>query len=205
ELIAAAAASSETGDGYGNGAYLTVSDSATMTWADLPGQHTAKALIKSLRTCYTWHGNLYNEIRKAQHETDKLDFTVGAPWFDRFFALNANSSRPDVEGEDQSRQLAAFDKWAIDFLQWFQELCWSGSAREQLADIRDKTFSLAEGLKPDESREYIETLDELIIGQSLVKREQWRESVDLLKNSLADSKHRLEGVVGVVNSLQQII
>jgi len=48
-------------------------------------------------------------------------------------------------------------------------------------------------------------LESLVIGESLAKREKWRQSIDLLKNKLADSKHRLEGTVGLINNLFEII
>lgn len=205
ELIAGAAVTAETGIGYGNGAYLTVSDGSVMTWEDLPGEKTSKALKAALRTSYTWYFNIYNELRESQRYDSKKSFTKGAPWFDRFFALSDQSNRSDVESEEQSRQIAAFDKWCVDYLQWFQQLCWSGSAREQLADIRDDSFKPYEGLEPDSGRPYIESLEKLIIGQTLAKREKWKDSIDLLKNNLADSKHRLEGVIGLINNLYDII
>ena len=31
------------------------------------------------------------------------------------------------------------------------------------------------------------------------------QSIDLLKNKLADSKHRLEGTIGLINNLYDII
>ena len=205
ELIAAAAVSAEAGSGYGNGAYLTVSDDSLMSWEDFPGELTSKSLKSTLRTCYTWHFNLYNELREAQRFDSKNSFAKAAPWFDRFFSLSNRTNRPDIEGEDQSRQIAAFDKWSVDFLQWFQQLCWSGTAREQLADIRDVSFKPYDGLEPDISRVYLESLERLVIGQTLAKREKWRDSIDLLKNHLADSKHRLEGTVGLINNLYEII
>lgn len=205
EVIAGAAITAESGIGYGNGAYLTVSDDNLMTWEDLPGEKTGASLKSALRTCYAWHFNIYNELREAQRFSSKKSFTKGAPWFDRFFALSERTNRPDIENEDQNKQIAAFDKWAVDFLQWFQQLCWSGSAREQLADIRDDVFKPYQGLEPDSTRPYIESLEDLIIGQTLAKREKWRDSIDLLKNNLADSKHRLEGVTGLINNLYEII
>ena len=81
----------------------------------------------------------------------------------------------------------------------------NGAAREQLADIRDDSFTNASGLEPDPSRSYEETLDALVIGQTLAKREKWRQSIDLLKNKLADGKHRLEGTIGLINNLYDII
>jgi hypothetical protein len=119
--------------------------------------------------------------------------------------LSNRTNRPDIEGEDQSKQIAAFDKWSVDFLQWFQQLCWSGTEREQLADIRDSSFKTYDGLEPDISRAYLESLEKLVIGQTVAKREKWRDSIDLLKNHLADSKHRLEGTVGLINNLYEII
>lgn len=205
ELIAGAAVSADPGVGYGNGAYLTVSDDNIITWEDLPGEFTSNALKAALRTCYAWHFNIYNELREAQRYDSKKSFTRGAPWFDRFFALSDHTNRPDVESEEQSRKIAAFDKWSVDYLNWFQQLCWSGSAREQLADIRDITFKPYEGLEPDRSRQYIESLERLVIGQTLAKREKWRDSIDLLKNSHADKKHRLEGVIGLINNLYDLI
>lgn len=205
ELIAAAAVSAEPGIGYGNGAYLTVSDDSVMTWEDIPGDKTSKSVKSALRTCYAWHFNIYNELREAQRFDSKKSFTKGAPWFDRFFTLSEGNNRPDIEAEDQSKKIAAFDKWSVDFLQWLQEICWSGSAREQLADIRDDLFENYQGLEPDASRPYIESLENLIIGQTLAKREKWRNSIDLLKNNLADRKHRIEGVVGLINNLYEII
>jgi len=204
-LIAAAAVSAETGVGYGNGAYLTVSDDNVMTWEDLPGEGTSTSLRSALRTCYAWHFNLYNELRESQRFDSKKSFAKGAPWFDRFFALNDGTNRPDVESEAESKQIAAFDKWSVDFMQWIQEICWSGSAREQLADIRDHVFKAYQGLEPDASRQYAESLEKLVIGQTLAKRENWRDSIDLLKNNLADKKHRLEGVIGLINNLYEII
>jgi hypothetical protein len=205
ELIAAAAVSAEPGVGYGNGAYLTVSDESVMTWEDIPGEITSKSVKSALRTCYAWHFNIYNELREAQRFESKKSFTKGAPWFDRFFTLSEGTNRPDVESEEQSKKIAAFDKWSVDFLQWLQELCWSGSAREQLADIRDDVFKNYQGLEPDTSRQYIESLENLVIGQTLAKREKWRDSIDLLKNNLADRKHRIEGVIGLINNLYEII
>jgi len=205
ELIAAAAVSAATGSGYGNGAYLTVSDDSLMSWEDFPGELTSTSLKTTLRTCYAWHSNFYNELREAQRFDSKNSFTKAAPWFDRFFSLSNRTNRPDIEGEDQSKQIAAFDKWSVDFLQWFQQLCWSGTKREQLADIRDATFKTYDGLEPDISRAYLESLEKLVIGQSVAKREKWRDSIDLLKNHLADSKHRLEGTVGLINNLYEII
>ncbi len=205
ELIAAAAVSAEPGVGYGNGAYLTVSDGTVMTWEDIPGEATSKSVKSALRTCYSWHFNIYNELREAQRFESKKSFTKGAPWFDRFFSLSERTNRPDVESEEQSKKIAAFDKWSVDFLQWLQELCWSGSAREQLADIRDDVFKNYQGLEPDSSRPYIGSLEKLVIGQTLAKREKWRDSIDLLKNNLADRKHRIEGVVGLINNLYKII
>ena len=205
ELIAAAAVSSESGSGYGNGAYLTVSDDSLMTWEDFPGKYTAQSLKATLRTCYAWHFNIYNELREAQRFDSKSSFTNAAPWFDRFFSLSDRTNRPDIESEEQSRQIAAFDKWSVNFLQWFQQLCWSSSAREQLADIRDDSFNPYDGLEPDLSRDYLESLDHLVIGQTLAKREKWRDSIDLIKNNLADSKHRLEGTIGLINNLYEII
>jgi hypothetical protein len=205
ELIAAAAVAGEPGVGYGNGAYLTVSDGSLMTWEDLPGDMTAMTLKSAVRTCYAWHNNIYNELREAQRYNSKKSFTIGAPWFDRFFALSPRTNRPDIEDDEENRRIAAFDKWSVDFLRWFQQLCWSGSAREQLADIRDDSFKPYEGLEPDSARIYIESIEKLIIGQTLAKREKWRESIDLLKNRLADSKHRLEGVIGLINNLYETI
>lgn len=205
ELIAGAAVTADTGIGYGNGAYLTVADDNIITWDDLPGEFTSKALKAALRTCYAWHFNIYNELREAQRYDSKKSFTRGAPWFDRFFSLSEQTNRPDLESEEESRKIAAFDKWSVDFLRWFQQLCWSGSAREQLADVRDITFNAYEGLEPDRSRQYIESLERLVIGQTLAKREKWRDSIDLLKNTLADTKHRLEGVIGLINNLYELI
>ena len=81
----------------------------------------------------------------------------------------------------------------------------SGTAREQLADIRDHEFVHSQGYEPDSNRDYEESLESLVIGQSLAKREKWRHSIDLLKNTLADTKHRLEGTIGLVNNLFDII
>lgn len=205
ELIASAAVSAETGTGYGNGAYLTVSDDSVITWEDLPGDKTSSCLRAALRTAYVWHFNIYNELRESQLRDSKKSFTRGAPWFDRFFTLARRTNRPDIESETQNRQITAFDKWSVDFLRWFQQLCWSGSAREQLADIRDDSFDPADGLEPDPTRPYIESIESLIIGQSLASREKWRDSIDLLKNCLADRKHRLEGTIGLINNLYEII
>jgi hypothetical protein len=205
ELIAAAAVPAEIGSGYGNGAYLTVSDNNEITWEDLPGDLTSKSLRATLRTCYAWHYNLYNELREAQRYSSKSLFAKVAPWFDRFFSLSTRTNRPDVEIDIQSRQIAAFDNWSVDFLLWFQQICWSGSTREQLADIRDDSFSPYNGLEPDISRPYLESLEKLLIGQTLAKREKWRDSIDLLKNNLADHKHRIEGVIGIINNLYEII
>ena len=58
------------------------------------------------------------------------------------------------------------------------------AAREQLADIRDDSFTIASGLEPDQSRFYEENLDSLVIGETLAKREKWRQSIDLLKINL---------------------
>ena len=176
-----------------------------MTWEDIPGEITSESVKSALRTCYAWHFNIYNELREAQRFESKKSFTKGAPWFDRFFTLSEGTNRPDVESDEQSKKIAAFDKWSVDFLQWLQELCWSGSAREQLADIRDDVFKNYQGLEPDTSRQYIESLENLVIGQTLAKREKWRDSIDLLKNNLADRKHRIEGVIGLINNLYEII
>jgi len=205
ELIAAAAVTAETGAGYANGAYLTVSDDNIFVWDDIPGDATKSALRAALRTTWSWYHNLYNEIREAQRASTVKSFTVGAPWFDRFFKISDRTNRPDVETEDQNAAVSAFDKWSVDFLRWFQELCWSGSAREQLADIRDDLYVNAEGLDPDPRRAYQENLEGLVIGHSFSKREKWRDSIDLLKNNLADNKHRLEGLKGLINNLYEII
>ena len=67
------------------------------------------------------------------------------------------------------------------------------------------SFKDYEGLEQDLSRAYVESLERLVIGQTLAKREKWRDSIDLLKNQLADTKHRLEGTVGLINNLYEII
>jgi len=205
ELMASAAIAAEVGEGYGNGAYLTVSDDPLTTWEDIPGSSTASALKSGLRTAYAWYYNIYNEIRDAQRLSSKKSFTRGAPWFDRFYTLNGQGNRPDIDSEEESRKILAFDKWVVDFLSWIQQTCMNGAAREQLADIRDDSFTNASGLEPDPSRSYEETLDALVIGQTLAKREKWRQSIDLLKNKLADGKHRLEGTIGLINNLYDII
>lgn len=201
ELIASAAIDADVGLGYGNGAYLTVSDDSVMTWEDIPGEFTAKALKASLRTAFAWYFNFYNELREAQRMSSKKSFTRGAPWFDRFFTLNGSGNRPDIEGEDESRKIYDFDKWVVDFLSWFQQIGITGSAREQLIDVRECSFVSADGLEPSKDRIYEENLADLVIGQSLAKREKWRNSIDLIKNNLADSKHRLEGTVGLINNI----
>lgn len=205
ELISAAAITADVGIGYGNGAYLTVSDDAVMTWEDIPGELTSKAMRSSLRTAYAWHFNFYNELREAQRLSSKKSFTRGAPWFDRFYTLNGSGNRPDIEGENENRKIRDFDEWVVDFLGWFQQIAMTGSAREQLVDIREDKFVPAEGLEPTRDRRYEEQLEGLVIGQTLAKREKWRNSIDLVKNKLADSKHRLEGTVGLINNIYEII
>ena len=205
ELMASAAISADVGLGYGNGAYLTVSDDNLMTWEDIPGDLTTSSLKSGLRTAYAWYYNLYNEIREAQRLSSKKSFTRGAPWFDRFYSLTGEGNRPDVDSEDEARKIAAFDKWVVDFLDWFQQIGMSGAAREQLVDIRDHEFVNSQGYDPDSNRDYEESLESLVVGESLAKREKWRQSIDLLKNKLADSKHRLEGTVGLINNLFEII
>ena len=205
ELMASAAIAAEPSVGYGQGAYLTVSDDVLTMWEDIPGEHTASLLKTGLRTAYIWYFNLYNEIREVQKQSSKKSFTTGAPWFDRFYTLNGSDNRPDIDSQEESKKILAFDKWAVDFLSWFQQICINGNAREQLADIRDDSFSNVQGLEPDPNRPYVESLDSLIIGQTTAEREKWRQSIDLLKNKLADEKHRLEGTVGLVNNLFNIV
>lgn len=205
ELMASAAIAAEIGPGYGNGAYLTVSDDPLTSWEDIPGDFVSSALRSGLRTAYAWYYNIYNEIREAQRLSSKKSFTRGAPWFERFYSLNGKGNRPDIDSEDESRKIAHFDLWVVDFLSWMQQVCLNGSAREQLADIRDDSFTKANGLDPDPSRAYKESIELLVIGQDLAKREKWRQSIDLLKNTLADSKHRLEGTSGLINNLYEII
>jgi hypothetical protein len=205
ELMASAAISAEIGPGYGNGAYLTVSDDPLTSWEDIPGEVTSSALRSGLRTAYAWYYNIYNELREAQRLSSKKSFTRGAPWFERFYSLNGKGNRPDIDSEEEGRKILNFDLWVVDFLSWMQQVCMNGSAREQLADIRDDSFTKASGLDPDPKRSYRESIDLLVIGQDLAKREKWRQSIDLLKNKLADSKHRLEGTAGLINNLYEII
>lgn len=205
ELMASAAISAEIGEGYGNGAYLTVSDDLLTTWDDIPGEYTSAALKSGLRTAYAWYFNIYNELREAQRLSSKKSFTRGAPWFERFYSISGKGNRPDIDSEEEGRKILHFDSWVADFLSWIQQICMNGSAREQLADVRDDSFSKATGLEPDPSRPYRESLESLLIGQDLANREKWRQSTDLLKNKLADSKHRLEGTTGLVNNLYEII
>ena len=67
--------------------------------------------------------------------------------FDRFYTLNGQGNRPDIDSEEESNKILAFDKWVVDFLSWIQQTCMNGAAREQLADIRDDSFTIASGLE----------------------------------------------------------
>lgn len=205
ELIAATAVSADAGSNYGNGAYLTISDGNVITWEDLPGLMTSKSLRASLRTCYAWHFNFYNELREAQRFNCKKSFTKSAPWFDRFFSISDRTNRPDILNQDESMRIEAFDRWSVDFLRWFQQLCLLGTVKEQLAGIKDKQFKNYDGSQPVTSREYVESLEKLVIGESSIKRGEWLDSIDLIKNHLADSKHILEGTIGLINNLHEII
>jgi hypothetical protein len=206
ELIAATAIEADTGSGFGNGAYLTVSeDGGSLTWDDIPGKNTVKALQASLKTSFIWYSNLYNELRLAQEISSKTSFTIGAPWFDRFFSVTNSSSRPDIESTEQNEMITLYDKWSVDFLSWFKEVCWSGTERYQLAQLREYKFENNSNGKSDMSRTTIENIEDLLITSPLLKKEKWRNSIDLLKNELADSKHRLEGIVGLINHLYEIV
>tara|TARA_B100000959_G_scaffold280153_1_gene341494 strand:- start:3492 stop:4991 length:1500 start_codon:yes stop_codon:yes gene_type:complete len=205
ELMAAAAAIADAGVGFGNGAYLTVSDAGVISWEDIPGDQTRKALRNAFRTLYAWHFNLYNELRESQKLVSKNSFTTGAPWFDRFFSLNDRSTRPNVESSEENLRIGRFDRWSVDFLQWIQEVSWSGTQREQLTVIRQDIFEQATGCEIEHKRTYVDNLDKIVIGESMARRDKWRNSIDLIKNKLADSKHRLEGVKGLVNSFYDLI
>ncbi len=207
ELIAASAVEADTGLGYGNGAYLTVSSEAGgLTWDDIPGLKTSPSLQSALKTAFIWYTNIYNELREAQHISSKKRFTTGAPWFDRFFSLgNSTSNRPDIESNEQNQMTNLFDKWCVDFLNWFKDISWSGTERHQLAQLREYTFTNSSGGNSDPSRKSIENIEDLLIASSLSKKETWRNSTDLLKNKLADTTHRLEGVKGLINHLYEIV
>jgi hypothetical protein len=184
------------------GLYISRTSGSSLLWDDLPNSQQIKQdLGKGVKFSYAWFYNFSLELEEAV-KMNGSRFAKGAPWFPNFFSVkNGQDEKPVVSAVAEQELNKSLAIWSSRFLRWIQQIAASHKGGDQLFQLTSLNEFDTETL-----RSYHEHLHTLVIGDDSSPQSMYTNSLDTIKNKLADQgKTGQLGVFGLAHALYVLL
>jgi hypothetical protein len=180
------------------GLYISRTSGSSLLWDDLPNsQQIKQTLGKGVKFTFAWFYNFSLELEEAV-KLGGSRFAKGAPWFTKFFSLkNGQDEKPLVSSVAEQELNKALAIWSSRYLRWIQQIAASHKGGDQLFQLTNLNE-----FDPETPRSYHEHLHSLLIGDDTSPESVYSNSLDTVKNQLADEAQNGQlGVYGLAHAL----